>query len=134
MAQLADVVVLLVDLSMFELNFTSMCVCVCARTEDPQDIYWLAQCLYLTSQYHRASHALRSRKLDKASITSNTIKQRLSCLCSSTPMRFYYGSGNAFCFPNQLKLCFLSTQLYGACQYLAARCHVSHKTLLPQKE
>ncbi|KAJ3592060.1 hypothetical protein NHX12_007190 [Muraenolepis orangiensis] len=34
-------------------------------TEDPQDIYWLAQCLYLTSQYHRASHALRSRKLDK---------------------------------------------------------------------
>uniref|UniRef100_W5M4B4 Cell division cycle 16 homolog (S. cerevisiae) n=1 Tax=Lepisosteus oculatus TaxID=7918 RepID=W5M4B4_LEPOC len=33
--------------------------------EDPQDVYWLAQCLYLTSQYHRASHALRSRKLDK---------------------------------------------------------------------
>lgn len=35
------------------------------HAEDPQDIYWLAQCLYLTSQYHRASHALRSRKLDK---------------------------------------------------------------------
>ncbi|XP_045560323.1 cell division cycle protein 16 homolog isoform X8 [Salmo salar] len=51
-------------------------------TEDPQDIYWLAQCLYLTSQYHRASHALRSRKLD---------------------------------------------QLYGACQYLAARCHYAAK-------
>ncbi|MBN3295750.1 cell division cycle protein 16 homolog isoform X1 [Amia ocellicauda] len=50
--------------------------------EDPQDIYWLAQCLYLTSQYHRASHALRSRKLDKA---------------------------------------------YGACQYLAARCHYAAK-------
>ncbi|KAK1167863.1 hypothetical protein AOXY_G10647 [Acipenser oxyrinchus oxyrinchus] len=33
--------------------------------EDPQDVYWLAQCLYLTSQYHSASHALRSRKLDK---------------------------------------------------------------------
>ncbi|KAF4025834.1 hypothetical protein G4228_017920 [Cervus hanglu yarkandensis] len=33
--------------------------------EDPQDIYWLAQCLYLTAQYHRAAHALRSRKLDK---------------------------------------------------------------------
>ncbi|MEQ2273122.1 anaphase promoting complex subunit cdc16, partial [Xenotaenia resolanae] len=49
---------------------------------DPQDIYWLAQCLYLTSQYHRASHALRSRKLDK---------------------------------------------LYGACQYLAARCHYAAK-------
>ncbi|XP_074514737.1 cell division cycle protein 16 homolog [Sebastes fasciatus] len=50
--------------------------------EDPQDIYWLAQCLYLTSQYHRASHAIRSRKLDK---------------------------------------------LYGACQYLAARCHYAAK-------
>ncbi|KAG9349579.1 hypothetical protein JZ751_028027 [Albula glossodonta] len=50
--------------------------------EDPQDIYWLAQCLYLTSQYHRASHALRSRKLDK---------------------------------------------LYGACKYLAARCHYAAK-------
>lgn len=33
--------------------------------ENPQDIYWFAQCLYLTSQYHRASHAIRSRKLDK---------------------------------------------------------------------
>ncbi|MXQ89682.1 hypothetical protein E5288_WYG011499 [Bos mutus] len=33
--------------------------------EDPRDIYWLAQCLYLTAQYHRAAHALRSRKLDK---------------------------------------------------------------------
>uniref|UniRef100_A0AAY5F046 Uncharacterized protein n=1 Tax=Electrophorus electricus TaxID=8005 RepID=A0AAY5F046_ELEEL len=50
--------------------------------EDAQDVYWLAQCLYLTSQYHRASHALRSRKLDK---------------------------------------------LYGACQYLAARCHYAAK-------
>ncbi|XP_018584715.1 cell division cycle protein 16 homolog [Scleropages formosus] len=50
--------------------------------EDPQDVYWLAQCLYLTNQYHRASHALRSRKLDK---------------------------------------------LYGACQYLAARCHYAAK-------
>lgn len=38
---------------------------VYSLTEDPQDIYWLAQCLYLTAQYHRASHALRSRKLDK---------------------------------------------------------------------
>ncbi|XP_043927047.1 cell division cycle protein 16 homolog [Protopterus annectens] len=33
--------------------------------EDPNDIYWLAQCLYLTAQYHRAAHCLRSRKLDK---------------------------------------------------------------------
>ncbi|XP_055492604.1 cell division cycle protein 16 homolog isoform X1 [Leucoraja erinacea] len=33
--------------------------------EEPQDIYWLSQCLYLTAQYHRAAHAIRSRKLDK---------------------------------------------------------------------
>ncbi|XP_069493217.1 cell division cycle protein 16 homolog isoform X1 [Ambystoma mexicanum] len=33
--------------------------------EDPRDVYWLAQCLYLTTQYHRAAHAIRSRKLDK---------------------------------------------------------------------
>uniref|UniRef100_A0A8C6NX76 Cell division cycle 16 n=1 Tax=Nothobranchius furzeri TaxID=105023 RepID=A0A8C6NX76_NOTFU len=56
--------------------------CFFGKQQDPQDIYWLAQCLYLTSQYHRASHALRSRKLDK---------------------------------------------LYGACQYLAARCHYAAK-------
>ncbi|EPY86952.1 cell division cycle 16-like protein [Camelus ferus] len=37
----------------------------CRKSEEPQDIYWLAQCLYLTAQYHRAAHALRSRKLDK---------------------------------------------------------------------
>ncbi|XP_012517281.1 PREDICTED: cell division cycle protein 16 homolog [Propithecus coquereli] len=24
--------------------------------EEPQDVYWLAQCLYLTAQYHRAAH------------------------------------------------------------------------------
>ncbi|XP_036814417.1 cell division cycle protein 16 homolog isoform X6 [Oncorhynchus mykiss] len=38
---------------------------IASLSHDPQDIYWLAQCLYLTSQYHRASHALRSRKLDQ---------------------------------------------------------------------
>uniref|UniRef100_A0A3B4AFN6 Uncharacterized protein n=1 Tax=Periophthalmus magnuspinnatus TaxID=409849 RepID=A0A3B4AFN6_9GOBI len=56
---------------------------IASLSHDPQDIYWLAQCLYLTSQYHRASHAIRSRKLDK--------------------------------------------QMFGACQYLAARCHYAAK-------
>ncbi|KAG1682927.1 Cell division cycle protein 16 [Nymphon striatum] len=28
------------------------------------DVYWLAQCLYLTRQYHRASHCILSGKLD----------------------------------------------------------------------
>ncbi|ESO83785.1 hypothetical protein LOTGIDRAFT_132783 [Lottia gigantea] len=31
----------------------------------PEDLYWYAQTLYLTGQYHRASHLLRSRRLDK---------------------------------------------------------------------
>ncbi|XP_066268069.1 cell division cycle protein 16 homolog [Branchiostoma lanceolatum] len=30
-----------------------------------QDVYWLAQCMFLTGQYHRASHLIRSKKLDK---------------------------------------------------------------------
>ncbi|CAM9210399.1 unnamed protein product, partial [Lampetra fluviatilis] len=33
--------------------------------EAVQDVYWLAQCLCLTGQHHRASHTIRSRKLDK---------------------------------------------------------------------
>ncbi|XP_062587191.1 cell division cycle protein 16 homolog [Saccostrea cucullata] len=32
---------------------------------NPDDVYWYAQTLYLTGQYHRASQLLRSRKLDK---------------------------------------------------------------------
>ncbi|XP_033637648.1 cell division cycle protein 16 homolog [Asterias rubens] len=34
---------------------------------DVVDVYWLAQTLYLTGQYHRAAHLLQSKKLDKAS-------------------------------------------------------------------
>ncbi|XP_046543202.1 cell division cycle protein 16 homolog [Haliotis rubra] len=30
-----------------------------------EDVYWYAQTLYLTGQYHRASHLLRNKKLDK---------------------------------------------------------------------
>ncbi|XP_033865818.3 cell division cycle protein 16 homolog isoform X1 [Acipenser ruthenus] len=44
--------------------------------EDPQDVYWLAQCLYLTSQYHSASHALRSRKLDKFHLACQYLASR----------------------------------------------------------
>uniref|UniRef100_A0A665VLI8 Uncharacterized protein n=1 Tax=Echeneis naucrates TaxID=173247 RepID=A0A665VLI8_ECHNA len=60
--------------------------------QDPQDIYWLAQCLYLTSQYHRASHALRSRKLDKVivvclilSYAAKEFQQALDILDSEEP-------------------------------------------------
>ncbi|XP_072179997.1 cell division cycle protein 16 homolog [Diadema setosum] len=32
---------------------------------DPEDVYMLAQSLYLTRQYHRAAHLIRNRRLDK---------------------------------------------------------------------
>lgn len=32
---------------------------------NPDDVYWYAQTLYLTGQYHRASQLLKSKKLDK---------------------------------------------------------------------
>lgn len=37
------------------------------RTGGVDDVYWYAQCLYHTGQYHRASHVIRSRKLDRVS-------------------------------------------------------------------
>ena len=57
---------------MFDLyRLCGRCVLVCP---DPlclifigyvDDVYWYAQTLYLTGQYHRASRLLQSRKLDK---------------------------------------------------------------------
>ncbi|XP_052104974.1 cell division cycle protein 16 homolog [Mytilus californianus] len=41
------------------------------------DIYWYAQTLYLTGQYHRASRLLRNKKLDK----TNTSCRHLAALC-----------------------------------------------------
>ncbi|XP_038050279.1 cell division cycle protein 16 homolog [Patiria miniata] len=41
------------------------------------DIYWLAQTLYLTGQYHRAAHLLQSKKLNKA----NKACQYLTAKC-----------------------------------------------------
>jgi hypothetical protein len=32
---------------------------------DAQDVYWLAQCMFLMKQYHRAAHLIRSRGLEK---------------------------------------------------------------------
>ncbi|XP_055956001.1 cell division cycle protein 16 homolog [Patella vulgata] len=39
---------------------------VTLTNENVEDVYWYAQTLYLTGQYHRASHLLRSRKLDQS--------------------------------------------------------------------
>lgn len=47
--------------------------CACSFTavvlfsDDTEDIYSMAQCLYLTRQYHRAAHCIQSRNLHKAS-------------------------------------------------------------------
>nr|CAH7754237.1 unnamed protein product [Callosobruchus chinensis] len=41
---------------------------VVALTGNPRDVYWLAQCMYLLKQYHRAAYLLRSKNLDKANL------------------------------------------------------------------
>ncbi|XP_019868674.1 cell division cycle protein 16 homolog isoform X2 [Aethina tumida] len=44
---------------------------VVALTGNPRDIYWLAQCMYLLKQYHRAIHLLRSQNLEKTHMLCN---------------------------------------------------------------
>ncbi|GAB1609472.1 hypothetical protein Ahia01_001232900 [Argonauta hians] len=46
-----------------------------------EDIYWYAQALYLTGQYHRASHLLRSRKLDKTHADCRYLASRCHYEC-----------------------------------------------------
>ncbi|CAH1379766.1 unnamed protein product [Tenebrio molitor] len=46
---------------------------VVALTSSPRDVYWLAQCMFLLKQYHRASHLLRSRNLDKNYVLCNCL-------------------------------------------------------------
>ncbi|KAJ8974104.1 hypothetical protein NQ317_003904 [Molorchus minor] len=41
---------------------------IVALTEDAKDIYWLAQCMFLQKQYHRAAHLIRSRNLEKTHV------------------------------------------------------------------
>lgn len=38
---------------------------VSLSSEDPEDIYWLAQCMYLLKQYHRAAELIMNRGLEK---------------------------------------------------------------------
>ncbi|KAG8230089.1 hypothetical protein J437_LFUL009208 [Ladona fulva] len=44
--------------------------------EDPKDVYWLAQCMYLMKQYHRAAHLILSRRLDKTHILCHYLAAR----------------------------------------------------------
>ncbi|KAI4459131.1 hypothetical protein MML48_6g00001688 [Holotrichia oblita] len=42
-----------------------------STNNNPRDVYWLAQCMYLLKQYHRAAHLLRSHNLDKMYVLCN---------------------------------------------------------------
>lgn len=49
---------------------------VVALTENTRDVYWLAQCMFLMKQYHRAAFLLQSRNLDKSHILSTYLTVR----------------------------------------------------------
>ncbi|XP_077987958.1 cell division cycle protein 16 homolog [Glandiceps talaboti] len=46
-----------------------------------EDIYWIAHCLYLTGQYHRAAYALKSRKFDKSNLACRYLAARCHFEC-----------------------------------------------------
>jgi len=48
----------------------SNCV-VCLTLGNVEDVYWYAQTLYLTGQYHRAAHCILNQKLHTVSETVN---------------------------------------------------------------
>nr|XP_022920577.1 cell division cycle protein 16 homolog [Onthophagus taurus] len=52
---------------------------VALTCNNPRDIYWLAQCMFLLKQYDRAAHLLRSRSLDTTYVLCNylTVKSLL---------------------------------------------------------
>ncbi|ENN74493.1 hypothetical protein YQE_08938, partial [Dendroctonus ponderosae] len=43
---------------------------IVVQTDSPRDVFWLAQCMYLQKQYHRAAFLMQSRNLDKQAISS----------------------------------------------------------------
>ena len=45
-------------------------------TGEAQDIYWSAQCLYKTGQYHRSAHTLKSNELDKKFLAGRYLAAR----------------------------------------------------------
>uniref|UniRef100_A0A1Y1K8G6 Uncharacterized protein n=1 Tax=Photinus pyralis TaxID=7054 RepID=A0A1Y1K8G6_PHOPY len=49
---------------------------VALTSGNPRDIYWLAQCMFLLKQFHRAAHLLRSKNLDKTYILCNYLTVR----------------------------------------------------------
>ncbi|CAH0552716.1 unnamed protein product [Brassicogethes aeneus] len=57
---------------------------VVALTGNPRDVYWLAQCMYLLKQYHRAAHLLRSKNLEKSYVLCNYLTVR--CLLEANEL------------------------------------------------
>lgn len=51
-------------------NFSSLVICTCV-SGNVDDMYWYAQALYLTGQYHRAAHCILNKKLHFVSIHSS---------------------------------------------------------------
>lgn len=41
----------------------------------PYDVYWLAQCMFLLKQYHRATHLIKSHNLHKVNYSVSTSKR-----------------------------------------------------------
>lgn len=50
----------------------------------PKDVYWLAQCMFLLKQYHRAASLLQTKNLDKTYILCNTLAVR--CLLEANEL------------------------------------------------
>ncbi|KAL3846820.1 hypothetical protein ACJMK2_017774 [Sinanodonta woodiana] len=46
-----------------------------------EDVYWYAQTLYLTHQYHRASHLIRSKNLDKTQLSCRFLAAKCHYEC-----------------------------------------------------
>ncbi|KAL5004197.1 hypothetical protein ScPMuIL_017653 [Solemya velum] len=47
-----------------------------------EDVYWYAQCLYHTGQYHRASHVICSRKLDRTELACRYLAAKCHYKCN----------------------------------------------------
>lgn len=41
---------------------------VTLSNDDPMDVYWMAQCMFMLREFHRAAHVIRSRGLERTSL------------------------------------------------------------------
>ena len=62
-SQLRNLVRQYIDMHLYKTALFWADKAVSLSNGDIQDVYWLAQTLFLTAQFHRASHVLRNRVL-----------------------------------------------------------------------